>query len=177
MLCLIIRLSYMPDEFMSFTYIQSYFVNVTIMLVDTDVLLNTYVRILFSRKSEDKTCNLPTKEAKTLYESLDYVKSWCIYSNLVCMITFVDFCDKIYGQFQQTRNIQLNKDRSTWWHLLYYFTIYCSTCFECYYIHPQEFVTYCGFFFHVLYCSGSMCVGVTVWFGWGGVVSLCRLKH
>jgi hypothetical protein len=23
--------------------------------------------------------------------------------------------------------------------------------------------------FHVLYCSGSMCVGVTVWFGWGGV--------
>ena len=31
--------------------------------------------------------------------------------------------------------------------------------------------------FHVLYCSGSMCFGVTVWFGWGGVVSLCRLKH
>ena len=30
--------------------------------------------------------------------------------------------------------------------------------------------------FHGLYCSGSMCVGVTVWFGWGGVVSLCRLK-
>ena len=24
--------------------------------------------------------------------------------------------------------------------------------------------------FHVLYCSGSMCVGVTVWFGCGGVV-------
>ena len=31
--------------------------------------------------------------------------------------------------------------------------------------------------FHVLYCSGSMCVGVTAWFGWGGVVSLCRLKQ
>jgi len=31
--------------------------------------------------------------------------------------------------------------------------------------------------FRVLYCSGSMCVGVTVWFGWGGVVSLCRLKR
>ena len=31
--------------------------------------------------------------------------------------------------------------------------------------------------FHVLYCSGSMCDGVTVWFGWGGAVSLCRLKH
>ena len=31
--------------------------------------------------------------------------------------------------------------------------------------------------FHVLYFSGSMCVGVTVWFGWGCVVSLCRLNH
>ena len=31
--------------------------------------------------------------------------------------------------------------------------------------------------FHVLYCSGSMCVGVTVWFGWGVVVSLWRLRH
>ena len=29
--------------------------------------------------------------------------------------------------------------------------------------------------FHGLYCSGSMCVGVAVWFGWGGVVSLCML--
>jgi len=28
-----------------------------------------------------------------------------------------------------------------------------------------------------LYCSGSMCVSVTLWFGWGGVVSVCRLKH
>ena len=31
--------------------------------------------------------------------------------------------------------------------------------------------------FHGLYCFGSMCVGVTLWFGWGGVVSGCRLKH
>jgi len=31
--------------------------------------------------------------------------------------------------------------------------------------------------FHGLYCSGSMCVGVTLWFGCGGVVSVCRLKH
>ena len=31
--------------------------------------------------------------------------------------------------------------------------------------------------FHGLYCSGSMCVGVTLWFGWDGVVSGCRLKH
>jgi len=30
--------------------------------------------------------------------------------------------------------------------------------------------------FHGLYCSGSMCVVVTLWFGWGGVVSGCRLK-
>jgi len=30
--------------------------------------------------------------------------------------------------------------------------------------------------FHGLYCSGSMSVGVTLWFGWGGVVSVCRLQ-
>jgi len=30
--------------------------------------------------------------------------------------------------------------------------------------------------FHALYCSGSMCVGVMLWFGWGGVVSGCSLK-
>jgi len=30
--------------------------------------------------------------------------------------------------------------------------------------------------FHELYCSGTMCVGVTLWFVWGGVVSLRRLK-
>jgi len=30
--------------------------------------------------------------------------------------------------------------------------------------------------FHVLYCSGSMCVGVTVWFGWGGVVSFMQAE-
>jgi len=29
--------------------------------------------------------------------------------------------------------------------------------------------------FRVLYCSGSMCVDVKVWFGWGGVVSGCKL--
>jgi len=31
--------------------------------------------------------------------------------------------------------------------------------------------------FHGLYCSGSMCVGVMLWFGWRGVVSGWRLKH
>ena len=41
-------------------------------------------------------------------------------------------------------------------------------------VHPSSGA--CDLFvelFHGLYCSGSMCVGVTVWFGWGGVVSLC----
>jgi hypothetical protein len=34
----------------------------------------------------------------------------------------------------------------------------------------------CVELFHVLNCSGSMCVGVTLWFGWGGVVYGCRLQ-
>jgi len=28
-----------------------------------------------------------------------------------------------------------------------------------------------------LHIPGSMCVGVTLWFGLGGVVSVCGLKH
>jgi len=35
----------------------------------------------------------------------------------------------------------------------------------------------CAELFHGLYCSGSMCVGVTLWFGCGDVISVCRLKH
>jgi len=45
-------------------------------------------------------------------------------------------------------------------------------------IHPSSGA--CNLFvelFRGLYCSGMMCVGVTLWFGWGGVVSGCRLKH
>ena len=39
-------------------------------------------------------------------------------------------------------------------------------------IHPSSGA--CDLFvelFHGLYCSGSMCVGVTLWFGCGGVVT------
>jgi len=45
-------------------------------------------------------------------------------------------------------------------------------------IHP--FSGACDLFvelFHGLYFSASMCVGVTLWFGWGGVVSVCRMRH
>ena len=45
-------------------------------------------------------------------------------------------------------------------------------------VHPSSGA--CDLFvelFHRLCSSGSMCVGVTVWFGCGGVVSLCRLRH
>ena len=44
-------------------------------------------------------------------------------------------------------------------------------------VHPSSGA--CDLFvelFHGLYCYGSMCVGVTLWFGWGGVVSVCRFK-
>ena len=45
-------------------------------------------------------------------------------------------------------------------------------------IHPSSGA--CDLFielFRWLYCSGSMCVGVMLWFGWGGEVSVSRLKH
>jgi len=44
-------------------------------------------------------------------------------------------------------------------------------------IHPSSGACdLCVELFHGLYCSGSMCVGVTLWFGCGGVVSVCRLR-
>ena len=45
-------------------------------------------------------------------------------------------------------------------------------------IHPSSGA--CELFvelFHGLNCSGSMYVGVTLWFGCGGVVSVCRLQR
>ena len=45
-------------------------------------------------------------------------------------------------------------------------------------IHPSSGA--CDLFvelFHGLYCSGSIRVGVTLWFGCGGVVSVRRLRH
>jgi len=30
--------------------------------------------------------------------------------------------------------------------------------------------------FHGLYCSGKMRVDITLWFGWDGVLSRCRLQ-
>jgi len=44
-------------------------------------------------------------------------------------------------------------------------------------IHPSSGA--CELFvelFHWFYCSGSMFVGVMLWFGKGGVVSVCRLQ-
>jgi len=44
-------------------------------------------------------------------------------------------------------------------------------------VHPSSGA--CNLFvelFHGLCCSGSMYVGVTLLFGWGGVVSVCRLQ-
>ena len=45
-------------------------------------------------------------------------------------------------------------------------------------IHPSSGA--CDLFvelFHALCCSGSMGVGVTLWFGCGGVVSIRRLRN
>jgi len=44
-------------------------------------------------------------------------------------------------------------------------------------VHPSSGT--CDLFvelYHGLYCCGSMCAGVMLWFGWGGVVYRCRLK-
>jgi len=45
-------------------------------------------------------------------------------------------------------------------------------------IHPSPGACkLCAELFHGLYCSGSMCVGIKLCFGWGGVVSVYKLRH
>ena len=53
----------------------------------------------------------------------------------------------------------------------YYFTIYCSTCFECYYIHLQKLANYCGFISCVVLLWFDVCwrYGV-VRLGWCGIL-------
>ena len=67
----------------------------------------------------------------------------------------------------QGNNHTFNKDRPTWCHLLYYFRFtaqHVSNVSTSIFRSLRLIVD----LFHVLYCSGSMRVGVTVWFGWGG---------
>jgi len=71
------------------------------------------------------------------------------------------------------RNVKsgLNKERPTWWNFALLFHYLMLNMFRML-THPSSGA--CDLFvelFHGLYCSGSMCVGVTLWFGWGGVVS------
>jgi len=48
------------------------------------------------------------------------------------------------GSAPWSKNVsKLNKDRPTWWHSLYYFTIYCL-----------ELATYCGF----ISCVEFLCI-------------------
>ena len=61
-------------------------------------------------------------------------------------------------------NNPFNKDRPTWCHLLYFFIFiaqHVSNVSTSIFRSLRLIVD----LFHVLYCSGSMCVGVTVWFG------------
>jgi len=45
-------------------------------------------------------------------------------------------------------------------------------------IHPSSGACdLCVELFRGLHWSGSICVGVTLWYGCGGVVSVCKLKH
>ena len=64
----------------------------------------------------------------------------------------------------------LSKERPTWCHLLYYFFTYCSTCFGCSYIHPQELATYLLSISWVVLLWFDVCwCYVVVWLWWCGI--------
>jgi len=86
----------MPDEFMSFTYIQSNFVNVTIMPVDTDVLLNTFLYVpYFLERVKPKFVIFLRKEPRTLSESLGYISKEMNYVKLLRVYNNLFLCDHI----------------------------------------------------------------------------------
>jgi len=64
-----------------------------------------------------------------IHSPLNFMNHSFHISRKFCVGITVWSLESLHIQFQQDR--QLNKDRPTWCHLLYYVTIYCSTCFEC----------------------------------------------
>ena len=55
--------------------------------------------------------------------------------------------------------------------LVYYFTIYCPTCFECQYIHLQERATCCGFISCIVLLWFVVCWCYAVArLGWSGII-------
>ena len=115
------------------------------------------------------------------------LRRWGISANFI--LWHVKICSKYLSQLMNSRSwasckeqqcqlhLVLNKERPTWCHLLYLLFHYLLLNMFRMLIHPSSGA--CDLFdelFHGLYCFGSMCVGVTLWFGWGGVVSVCRLK-
>ena len=78
-------------------------------------------------------------------------------------------CSGICDYLDRASSWYLNNGRPTWWRLLYHVNLLLNM-FRIL-IHPSSGA--CDLFvelFHALYSSGLMCVGVTLWFGWGGVV-------
>ena len=53
------------------------------------------------------------------------------WSHKIIILQYLTLCYNCLQYSVQQHTVQLNKDRPTWCHLLYYFTVYCSTCFEC----------------------------------------------
>ena len=58
---------------------------------------------------------------------------WCVYGTRLLMMD-----RKI---FPETCRVVVEYNEPTWCHFMKVF--YCSTCFECYYIHPQDLATAC----------------------------------
>jgi len=72
--------------------------------------------------SMNHKCWLPT-----YMKGRNYVQSVTANWEVVSLLPHIEV-----NNAQTTNKLRpLNKDRPTWCHLFYYFTVYCSTCFEC----------------------------------------------
>ena len=81
--------------------------------------------------------HLPSQNSCKLVAKVNFSeKSVCINHRILTLIKQVAGLPEtslyvLHRKANLTFRLPLNKDRRTWCHLFYYFTIYCSTCFEC----------------------------------------------
>jgi hypothetical protein len=107
-------------------------------------------------------------------KTLDYVTVYCDGGSYICLcLPEIPFFELISMNlmFSGPCIILIVEQRETNLMLLVFLFPYLMLGMFRMLIHPSSGA--CDLFdelFHGLYCSSKMCVGVTLWFGWGGVM-------
>jgi hypothetical protein len=110
-------------------------------LYESFLLLNMFRKLLHSSSGADD-------------------RMWVYCSVSVCTGVLVRFGWSRVVSECRLEHVMLQPALPTWCHFMKFF--YCSTCFESYYIHPQELTTVCG-------CTALFRCVLVYWCGLAGV--------